>query len=1345
MPRKRRKQSKGKQSSSSARLAGGASNDNYCPRCHDVFQNLSTHYNNSPICARFAADLVNEQQQESNPNISLSSSTSNNYQHHMFNNKYSSVISNILANDEIVREEDSNQVNIIKKMYEQAKKQSTQLNQRGFSMSPQSYLKNIPSTNNGSTKTLQTSSNSNTSNPKIHLSNTNNTNEMTKYSFVDRQMLDFYQSNDLDDSLVFQPDTTDVAYSNMSKRKVKQYFSTLLQQIDKQSQSSNSSIIGEHYSNGRDDQISPTSSHSSVGEHIIQLCESDVNDIHHSEDIGNSKSLLDVPTNDDEDRFSINDSLQILRIDNFVPSNQDNHSRTAPLNDDFNIELISPDANARSNNVFISNVGRVASEFNDNCDPHSRYNILVDGIYLDLTTIQSHILQTQCNICLDDSLISSLQLLKLSSDSNIPGYLYHQMIDWHQDTIMRSCINSGLCSSSNNHIQLTDIMSHIPRSRNVAIEEISKLLYGQEPLLPVAPIHTAIRLPSKQYTRVSRFDFKGVLFSYLLDPELMKPENCLYQDPIYLDPSILDNTPIELRSYDDIHTGSWFRHAHSKICKEPEDVLCPIILFIDGTPIDQYGHLNLEPVLVTLGLFRREMRNKPSSWRVLGYIPEEELHVQDLHGDNHETVGQDFTDLDEQTLKRTDYHHILSYILQDIVEIEKSTGILWNMEQVHPQTGKVFMKTVRLKFTVMFVIGDALGHDKLCDRFTSYNSKVKFLCRDCNCPTKSLSDLSFKCEYTNRSTIKAFSNRQCREKSFYKILNNAFDLMKMGYDLLGINGCCPPELLHQFLLGVIKKLNDTFLRCCTVKGLKFLDKISKYIAMNWHRNSARDIPSIQLFKDGILSKKKLTGNEEISMTFILYLCLCQSHSLDKFVQIEQESSARSTRKSITVRKQNFNPDGTPTMDNEGNNVFETTKEVHKVEYPKVGSTLRNAKEWVQLFEYSLCFYYWLKLESVPASDVNAVDSSVSKSKAEIAIDNFLLLYMKKVNEESGTDINSLKIHQCRHIPHYIRRFSSCLNFDGSVGERNIKSTSKNPARRTQQRSSVLAEQAANRYFENTTVQIMHNIAKVQGFIKDTPGTDNHVSSSDTHNNPNRIVGNRGNTVQTSGSFRVYFDDDGKVCETTWAQSRSKRIFHKESFLMEVYKRLKMPDFSLVGNHIDFFTCLKLTSDNGNKNLFRADPYFFKKPWFDWCETKWEGFDETFPSRIFMFIDPSSMTFLRGDVMETFGDYWAVTRNGTTDDRKKFKRNGDVIIPRQNTLFSLHSNLFDSFTMEKDITVIDCSSINSDLFVCCDISKETNDVLGYGSGQHHFSVNHVIKFKKIELWARIFIEGSWRNL
>jgi len=77
----------------------------------------------------------------------------------------------------------------------------------------------------------------------------------------------------------------------------------------------------------------------------------------------------------------------------------------------------------------------------------------------------------------------------------------------------------------------------------------------------------------------------------------------------------------------DIDTSKWYRLTKAKLCVGEKDVLCPINFFIDETIIDTKGHLTLEPVSFTLGIFNRACRMTPQAWCHLGFVPKMDKNV----------------------------------------------------------------------------------------------------------------------------------------------------------------------------------------------------------------------------------------------------------------------------------------------------------------------------------------------------------------------------------------------------------------------------------------------------------------------------------------------------------------------------------------------------------------------------------------------------------------------------------------------------------------------------------------------------------------------------------------------
>ena len=241
-----------------------------------------------------------------------------------------------------------------------------------------------------------------------------------------------------------------------------------------------------------------------------------------------------------------------------------------------------------------------------------------------------------------------------------------------------------------------------------------------------------------------------MIVSLLLDPLTMQKQNLLMHDMDYQHPQQSNHN-----SFGEIHTGYWFQNAHKNLCKHEDDLLCPLIMFVDGVGLDVMQRQSLEPVTFTLGIFNRNARNAELFWRVLGYIPNPEKHCN-VKYDSYSNSA---------TLKKEHYHQLLNVILSDLKSLQDEGGFRWTF-----QCGKTF----NLKFPIMYVIGDALGLDKLCNRKETYTPTKTFMtgcCRDCNSVYKHCHDPQFICKQLKPSYFSRLKEKVIRSMTFEPIKN----------------------------------------------------------------------------------------------------------------------------------------------------------------------------------------------------------------------------------------------------------------------------------------------------------------------------------------------------------------------------------------------------------------------------------------------------------------------------------------------------------------------------------------------------------------------------------------------
>lgn len=306
-----------------------------------------------------------------------------------------------------------------------------------------------------------------------------------------------------------------------------------------------------------------------------------------------------------------------------------------------------------------------------------------------------------------------------------------------------------------------------------------------------------------------RFDFQEMCKSLLTHPRIANKENFAFPDPNnpYVKPPTWEQVEANPDSHilSDLHQGRWFIQTHHMKCVvENRDVLLPIIIFIDKTHTDAIGRLKQEPVLFTLGIFSLRARMNPLCWRPLGYIP------------NLENVStwKDAKD------KLSDYHSMLSVILEPLVKTQRAGGFKWDLKlgtQVFPCV---------FRCEVAYFCGDNEGANKICGRYGS-NTNIKNLCRVCTCPLEKISS-THRPEHPEitREMVKNLKNKEDEQAlSHYNIKNATDDLSFGAYQVWGCHRCSPSDHLHTRRIGTQKRLVECCLECKCINARHMITKI----------------------------------------------------------------------------------------------------------------------------------------------------------------------------------------------------------------------------------------------------------------------------------------------------------------------------------------------------------------------------------------------------------------------------------------------------------------------------------------------------------------------------------------
>jgi len=399
-----------------------------------------------------------------------------------------------------------------------------------------------------------------------------------------------------------------------------------------------------------------------------------------------------------------------------------------------------------------------------------------------------------------------LELLDVLFAAKVPNYLFDKIVTW-----ARNSASKGVFAAS------------IPVPTRASLLKKFALYTGME---DYKPIKETIRLPNAKIDlEYVRFDPAEAVLSLMTDKYLWQPEKLdtfklgddgLYQGnggvfaiPQYKG-SKYDRDGLPEIPKDHVLKDFFSGHLNQmvywkKVTVEGEELVIPMVCFMDKTHIDRHGRLCQEPFCITLGIFNRQTRADPRAWRVIGYIPNQTRHVT----------------AKEAVKKLDDYHFILRHILAPLADsITNKGGIYWEFPgNVVDNDGK--RKAGLAHFYFSCLLGDNEGHDKACNHYGNRTSKCPCLCRRCDTPFAETDNPYYpykllKKEKQIENYAKSKNSRTgkliCNEFGFHKLANgNAFHEASLDMGIpTHISTRLAIDLMHTLLKGLLTTLIDGF-------------------------------------------------------------------------------------------------------------------------------------------------------------------------------------------------------------------------------------------------------------------------------------------------------------------------------------------------------------------------------------------------------------------------------------------------------------------------------------------------------------------------------------------------------
>ena len=792
----------------------------------------------------------------------------------------------------------------------------------------------------------------------------------------------------------------------------------------------------------------------------------------------------------------------------------------------------------------------------------------------------------------------------------------------------------------------------------------------------LSPKHVKLQLSDCNISvSVPKFDFVSAFLNIMHDPSIVgESQNLLYNLPEYLDPN---NKQKSIHSpVDYIFHGSWYKDTHNLLISDTKkELICPIILYVDGVSIDNGGRKSLEPISFTLGWFSKQIRNMQKCWRVLGYIPNVEKTTSMDYKD-------EFGNKKKDVIKKSHYHEIIQCILSELHDVQKRGGI----RMILPFQS--CMKEVLVKFPIAFIVGDTIGNDKLCSRYQNYtptqleNTGVS---RDCICTYKYAGKHNYKCNILSRKTVKSLPSDVSRRLGFDKSTFNAFDDMCFGASRHGINGHTPPEMLHQWYLGVLTMFIKYFLEHITSKCKDTLDLMVQNMSRISCRQSDRSLPNIGLFRNGI-DKVKLTGSEKGTQLFMLWLVLIPKNHGICLIDTEMNAPAKYKLVASDIKK----------------------GRTSRIYEPKILDTWKKYHSWINIFESMLSIGEWLRSSSVSIdrrdieprhsielfmlhgydawqnnivstqnemmrnnrvidfSEVEVHDTTsysstirsfqdpnvfthhdvftckkatIKVSRADVGIRVFMKQCREVINEEDISILKNGKFHQLLHYTYYIHSFGCPANFDGSIPESMNKEFAKNTGKRTQQRNETINQQCAERFYENNIIDSSWNkmnnsqksdslkITEMQPAFEgcyDVSGTYTftfNIIDDEVWTYTNHCYSNFNQYVLTKSKY-IFIDFDTNMLNVKY--SNRIRMTLMTTLVLTLIRNnvitrnlIKCTETKNSINQLTCYSHIKLLND---LTIHSALEYYSEDNWIDWALVDWGDEGGVLPCKVLCLFD-----------------------------------------------------------------------------------------------------------------------------
>ena len=679
-----------------------------------------------------------------------------------------------------------------------------------------------------------------------------------------------------------------------------------------------------------------------------------------------------------------------------------------------------------------------------------------------------------------------------------------------------------------------------------------------------------------------------------------------HEDPFGGDPARNDGL------VDEVVDAHWCRETRKYIVDNlVEDnepfLIVPVAFYADKTGVDVFQRYGVEPLLFTILLIKRLLRNKADSWRLMGFLPDMDLKSSATKNRDRESpLGK--------SRSVRNYHQCLSKILESFIENQGFKKPVYGFFRLGP-----FIKKVRLFFPVACATGDALSGDHFCGRHQVYRNTMR-ISRPCQCHPDEADDLEHDCqwlsmdwfqeesvlalklmgvlEFDDDDTVLSEKEGRMRLKEIEEELNDlsqhifdsAFANVWFGVNERGILGATPVDLMHAFLHGIVTCAIRIYLASFSDSEKDELDQLVDQMLFNVHSSERKNFPRIG-FSRGLTNLTLITHDEWAGVVFTLALVAISKDGRELMLRVAKRNS---DKEKAAEKKRAAEAEEIPT------------------------GVYCGPNDMLDILESILSFHAWYKCGHPFPVRTNAEKEAILKAVREMLYDITTTL-----PRHAGNGWKLQKLHDLLHLALDMLLFGSPLNWDTGPCENNLITFAKNPAAVSRKRHNGFLKSLAQRLFESATVRRAVNaLNRADGVVMWPLEDESEESVAPQDNVSSCVVGHakyelifeaKRRQLQTGEQKRRHVDRFERGVSFKWLSTATvagHRDIHP-ALLNYFREEIEHSDKSFT--RVQKIECF--TEYERDSVLFRAHPHYQSNgEWYDWVMLKCQYDDDSYGRR-----------------------------------------------------------------------------------------------------------------------------------